>query len=337
MFNGTSLVDPGAWFQGEFREGMTLKENAWFVLLRQRGYRLHVVQSTGFRYLEPGGEGTYPGDTISEFEPQDLPAIARAPLTTSQKVPFLLGTYIRLSFFLKKFARGFDRFKDSALGQSLPLPDWHLEGTLLAPFSAMNSTEKFIGDLAGAGPGQAWLVHLLSPHSPFGFRGDCSLEPDFSRWLLSRDPQADPLRNTPSSRAARYPLYLEQMRCIHRKMAEAFDLLKSRGLWEDSLVIVHGDHGSRISLHQVLPANADILPASDYPDQFSTLFAVKLPGGKARYDSRQLPLDHLFGRMLLEGEEPGNPALEADPRVFLQERYDRMIEVPLPAFGRSLP
>ena len=53
----------------------------------------------------------------------------------------------------------------------------------------------------------------------------------------------------------------------------------------------------------------------------------------ARYDDRLLSLDRLFGKMILDGEDPEDPDLQAHPKVFLQESNNRLVETPLVPFG----
>ena len=49
-------------------------------------------------------------------------------------------------------------------------------------------------------------------------------------------------------------------------------------MWEDAVVILHGDHGSRLNLVEPLPQYEDQLRSRDYMDAFPTLLAVRRPG-----------------------------------------------------------
>jgi len=332
LLNGVASSELSHWFSGGFTRGALLESNAWFDILRARGYRFHVVQSDYLKYLDTNLMDGSGGDTVFEFGTHNLVAFADAPLSVSQKIPFVLGTYFRLSYFLKSLAEGFDRLKASTWGGRLPLPDWYLSGTRIGPLEAMNTLDRLCADLEKAGPGQAWFAHIMMPHFPYGFRGDCTLEPDVRRWLEARDFMADPMRNTPDSRAERYALYLEQVKCVQQKLQDAFDSLDRRGLWDEALVVVHGDHGSRISLWEGIPVNAQKMSPADYADLFSTFFAVKGPDIPAESGDRLLPVDHLFRALVLEGRPSGDPALEADPQVYLIYKDEMMGAAPLPPF-----
>lgn len=331
MLNGTSSDQAGKYFDGGFVKGMTLRENAWFDLLRSRGYRMHLVQAMAMRYGDPQEENWGSHDTVIDYNARDLPAFHSGNLPVSQRISVVLHSYVRLSFLLKTSGRVFAGLNGSRMAGALPWPEIPLGNTRTVLLSAYNAADSLGEDLAGAGPGQAWFVHLLAPHFPYGLKPDCSVE-DVSLWVESMNDQVSPARNTPDSRALRYHRYFEQVLCIQTKMMEMFDQLERLGLWDEALVVVHGDHGSRISLQHGIPQNRDLLVASDHADLYSTFFAVKFPGGSARYDSRPLPLDRIFGRLLLEGKNPGDPDLEAHPNVYLQEGDVRLVPTPLLPF-----
>ena len=103
------------------------------------------------------------------------------------------------------------------------------------------------------------------------------------------------------------------------------------------MVIIHGDHGSRISLWPPVPGVKDKLAATDYMDGFSTLFAVKGPGIVEGYHRQLLPIDHLFRRLIREGLPPDDPELENNPWVYLMDLDKLMIKQPMPPFAHGRP
>jgi hypothetical protein len=62
------------------------------------------------------------------------------------------------------------------------------------------------------------------------------------------------------------------------------------------VVIVHGDHGSRIPLHDPDTANVAVMQPADLSDAFSTLFAIRAPAIAPGYDRRFAPINELVGR-----------------------------------------
>jgi hypothetical protein len=78
--------------------------------------------------------------------------------------------------------------------------------------------------------------------------------------------------------------------------------IKQAGLFEDSIIIVHGDHGSRFSIHYPSLNNLDAMAPDDYLDCFSTLFAVKRPNLPSGRDVASRAVDELFQETLNVGD-----------------------------------
>jgi arylsulfatase A-like enzyme len=123
-------------------------------------------------------------------------------------------------------------------------------------------------------------------------------------------------RNTAQSRAVRYPLYLEQVICTHRKLNELFEEMMRHGVYEDAIIIIQGDHGSRIDTGPPRPGVLN-LSERDFIDGFSTLYAIKLPGLNPGYDRRALPIDELFTRHIRDGKLPPGADWAPPPLVYL--------------------
>ena len=110
------------------------------------------------------------------------------------------------------------------------------------------------------------------------------------------------------------------------------DALKTRGTFEDAIIIVHGDHGSRIVLVEPRTENKDRLSRQDFYDAFSTLYAVKLPGTAPGYDTRMMALPELLQKTA-SGDINASTKTEADtrPTVFLRNLGKLGLqEVPMP-------
>jgi hypothetical protein len=46
-------------------------------------------------------------------------------------------------------------------------------------------------------------------------------------------------------------------------------------MWDRSIIVIHGDHGSRIAKNRTDVLNREILTAEDYRDTYSTFFVYK--------------------------------------------------------------
>jgi hypothetical protein len=336
MLNFASAGVPGHFLGGVFKQGVLLENNLWFDLLHEQGYRIHMLESSYMRFFDPGENGVNPyGDTRLSFTTSTIKPIENADLTVSQKIPFILSTYFTRSYFLKLAGGTYSSLSYSNLGGSLGLPRWDLHGNYPGALAALQVMDIFKEQLHQAGPGQAFFAHILLPHSPYGFDRDGRMELQPGKWLYSHDYSLAPRNNTPEGRSVRYPLYLDQMIFLQSRLDDMFQILKDKGLWERAVVIIHGDHGSRISLWPPIPSLKDVAVATDYMDSYSTLFAVKGPGIKEGYNRQLLPIDSLFGRLLRDGTPPGDPELESNPWVYLQDMDKLMVKQPMPTFAHG--
>jgi len=220
------------------------------------------------------------------------------------------------------------------------LSDWDRADGLVSPLTSMKAMARLTDDMAAAEPGQAVFAHLLLPHFPYAFDEDCSITPMGRTWLNSFEKSVHPARNDAESRSMRYPLYLAQIKCTNLKLAGLFAALQEAGVWDNSIIILHGDHGSRLNLTNPLPENAAEMSATDYMDAFGTLLAVKLPGQSGGVNRMPVPLDDFFAKVLLAPEAPWPPlpyepdsSVVSEPWVFLNDRKTRLEKQILPSFS----
>lgn len=139
-----------------------------------------------------------------------------------------------------------------------------------------------------------YFAHFLMPHSPSVLNADC--EPEL-RWVAPyylaelkglAGPELD------AARAQYYGFYLEQVTCLMRTLDNFFTQLKQAEAFEGATIVVHGDHGSRISAGR-LPAN---LSRRDLIDNYSTLYAIKAPNVDPGVDQRQISIQRLSAEYL---------------------------------------
>jgi hypothetical protein len=144
-------------------------------------------------------------------------------------------------------------------------------------------------------PGNAYFAHVLLPHAPTIFREDCSIDYDSESW--TRWPHSGgKVSNSTESRLSRHAKIVPQIRCALKLLDDFFKELKASGLYDRATIIVHGDHGT--SAFQTRPSayTMEQLDDLDLREAFSTLFAVKLPGGTSRIDEEIVSLNVLMAR-----------------------------------------
>ena len=77
----------------------------------------------------------------------------------------------------------------------------------------------------------------------------------------------------------------------YRRLDDLFRRMQAAGIFNDSILILHGDHGARLGLHSPRVRDHADLTENDYVDALSTLFATRIP---RRYDPSLHAIDHLL-------------------------------------------
>jgi hypothetical protein len=113
-----------------------------------------------------------------------------------------------------------------------------------------------------------------------------------------------------------------------------FQAWQKAGIFDRLVIVMHGDHGSKIVEHRARAGNEQKLSRADYVDTFSTLFAVKEPGVPAGYNRRILAAQELLEEVVARQTGHHHTYTETIPYVLLSAaRGKPMLRQPLPAFG----
>jgi len=351
LLNFSNSLNSSVYYAGEFAAGMSMRRNAYFGEMIGRGYRVNVYQSDymDFCNLERAGGAVVANvSACHEYALETISSIETAPLAVAQKARVILAMFSRLSFLMTESQAGYEFSRRFLANLGLTLPEWNRDQGRVSSVSAMSVFERLQQDLAEAEPGSLFFAHLLLPHSPYAYDDRCELKQNIKGWLNGWLRAPNGRRNDTASRKRRYPLYLDQVACTHRKLAEVFEAMQRRGQFDDAIIIVQGDHGSRIDLGSPRHRIARSLSKRDYVDAFSTLYAIKLPGSGPVYDRRILPIDVLLARHIRDGELPPGTEWAPKPVVHLSRsdnpkaRRKRaagalpsMVEHPLPRFSHG--
>ena len=288
-----------------------LTDSAYFRHLSNLGYRLHVYQSDHLDYCRVPAVSyaacyRYKGNSIGSLLPASLPTLERAQ--------FILNSFMAASTYLHKLRAKYDELSGS-LGVEI-LPQLDNPVSRVGPLAVLPVLGQLERDLASASRGHAFFAHLLIPHYPYVLDESCRVRPQVEQWLsnLASTREGAP-PNSAATRAERYQKYFAQIRCQQTLLERVFAAMKAAEVWRDAVVIVHGDHGSRIVRHLPIATNGALLTQSDFGDAFSTLFAVRSPGKEPLVvrgarplqellsEALQLPLDPLPARVYLRSED----------------------------------
>jgi hypothetical protein len=315
---------------GEIADRYRVTRNAYFDRLANLGYAVRVHQPD---YLDLC-TGQIPPTSCHTYNAKSLDVLQRLPASTSEKASVIAGTYLARAEAYRRVKRTYRGVSQRLEASGIELPAWDWERGNAAPLSSMPLFDTVATELSKAQRGDFLFAHLLIPHYAYVYDTGCRPRPP-SQWLARKSGgEADVsggFSNTRSGRARRYALYFEQMVCAQQKIGQLLDAIPS-SLREDAIVIIQGDHGSRISLVDPVTVAASQLAASDYADHFSTLFAVRSPHLEPAYDTTRTPITCLL-RTLVEHDFQSLTGLDgcsAPNVVFLQDSTKPRA---LPSFG----
>jgi len=298
------------------REPAQMLANATISQLHERGYQVHAVQTEFLDLCHVAGQSVV--EECATYTLNTIASIRGLPVGTRTKAGMILGMFLQRSELYGRLRRAFG---------------WQ-EPRRVSAVSTMQASDSIVSMLRRARPGDAYLIHLMLPHYPYTFDSECRMRPDPNRWLDASAPAAAPRQNTLDSRRVRYPLYLEQLDCTQKLVSRMLDALVEAGVYDQSIVMVHGDHGSRIDTVPPVSPFLDELRPQDYVDAFSTLFVAKLPGVPGGTDRRVLPLEELTAAVARDERLPEGTASQPS-WVWVDVGSERLEQRPLPSFSHG--
>lgn len=187
------------------------------------------------------------------------------------------------------------------------------------------STNKFIDFLGEGKRGNAYFIHLLLPHSAYLLDETCSYNYDGN---FFKEEKVDII----------YERYKKQIQCTHTLIDKILDKLDSNDQAQDSTVVIHGDHGSRIPWKRDGTVS---FSTEEYIQWYSTFFSIRYPDVVPGYDRRPFSLDELL--QISSQLKPDFKALEVKPEKFVysfprkdeKNRYAPHEKYTLPPFAKG--
>ncbi|MDA9982942.1 LTA synthase family protein [Gammaproteobacteria bacterium] len=250
-----------------------MRTNALFDVLKRLGYRFNVYQTSHLDFCQSHVEKV---DRCWTYAHPNVHSVREAG-----------GLLTRVSMLSRVIL-----MQSSVLAKAVK--QWPVD-----PMVAVHDPLIFSNlqdDLFANPGGYTFLAHVLLPHNPFVYLHDCSVD-------YSTAPSMRAARTTLSQNEApgaaevheyRTMRYFEQMECALLSLKNIFDEMKVRGMFEKSIIVLHGDHGSGMTRYPPNIVYHDKLTWEDYRANYSTLFAVKIPGHGFAIDKRALPLEVLL-------------------------------------------
>ena len=119
--------------------------------------------------------------------------------------------------------------------------------------------------------GEVKFAHILLPHDPYMLAADCTVKPE-SEWLDEHGPGAV---------ASREIGYADQVRCLQQRLDRLIETLDLTPAGREAIVLIHGDHGSRIAPTQPF-IDGPQLSRRELLMSYSTFYAIRVPGESGR-------------------------------------------------------
>ena len=292
--------------------GVEVGPNAHFTALKEQGYRLTIFQSDYADYCT----GTAFARCVT-YDSSSLTPTLEVPMSPAERTQLIALKFLSLSDMFKGAAKGWN-----AAAKVLPLHPYDSDAkgsSTVGSIEAMNALAERMNEVR---PGDAIFAHLLLPHYPYAVDRGCA----YLAWTdwKNRHPRI-PIEQ-------RRLAYYEQVRCAMAKVLSLVDLF-SRAAGPNSIVIIHGDHGSRITSTDPYENNLARLRPADLEAGYSTLFAVRAPGIARAFVPQRAPTSQLLRDFTASDfsaaprPEPGQATVE----IVARRSKKPTREVPLPA------
>lgn len=271
LVNFTSEPESHYYFNGN----SNLTQNTYFKLMAEKGYRIRVYQfDSMINYCETH---QYPIESCFDYPATNLNSILGLGIPSKDKFLFMLKSYLLWSQAYEMLI-GTYQYEIlpffQKIGVNLPSWAWYQSRTSAVYIPLI--FQKIARDVKQHSDGTLFYAHILGPHNPYVYDANCQLIKNPMKWQINIS--ADPNPNTPATRAMRYALYENQVRCVTKQVQLLIDDLKQEGIYNKTIIIVNGDHGARITERVPLVDANKKLNLQSYHDCFDAFFAVKMPG-----------------------------------------------------------
>lgn len=297
-----------------------VEDNAYFDEMSSRGYRTAVFQNSYMDFC--ANKSVDQCETFDSFDPAwkdsagvDSPTLrvslwrnvlrAYSPSFTSQLGEKILDRVYALGPN-KEGLQGFDGGRYDAHR----FPEWF---------------DRFTRFTAAVPRGTHVFAHFLVPHAPYVLLESCVVSGKVDNgYFLSRQPHAEQA----GMRRDFYERYLGQVRCVENKLDHFMAAINRSENFRDAVIIIHGDHGSRISSGDLIEDYTE----RDFVDNYGAFFAIRSPFVPAGVDCEFVSLPEIFRRYAAQNVEKRSG--QALPVVVLSRRTGNpKLEAPMPLFG----
>lgn len=188
--------------------------------------------------------------------------------------------------------------------------------------------ERFVGFVERVPRGTHVFAHFMMPHAPYLMSPDCTITGDGGAgyYLAERFPDA---ASRELARRQYYKAYVTQLHCVVNRIGTFLDAVQRNPALRDARILIHGDHGSRISSGNRI----EDYRREDFISNYATYFAIRAPDVEAGADCRFLSLAEAF-RAHVGAQNPAAIDRPTPPVLVQSKAGDNVrVEASMPRFG----
>jgi hypothetical protein len=298
----------------------SVADNAYFDDMARRGYRTVVFQSNYIDFC--ANENVDLCETLDSFDPGK----DSAGLDTPTRRVSLWQTVLR----------AYEPSYTSKLGERLVARAYGLKTRDAEVIGAGGRYDvhrfpewfdRFTRFTSNVPRGTHVFAHFLVPHAPYLLLESCVVSGKLEN---VRELNRFPVTEREKKRLEYYENYFGQVRCVANKLDDFMTALGKSDKFRDAVVVIHGDHGSRISVSDVL----EDYGKRDFVDNYAAFFAVRSPAAPAGLDCEFTSLPEVFRRYMQPGAAAAPRSGPHLPVIVLSRNAgNNKVEAPMPAFG----
>lgn len=221
----------------------------------------------------------------------------------------------RLTLFALTLSREFAVIQDLARLTWRWARDW--TWSIRSPIGTQSVEPLFADAISEIDSGSYVFFHSLATHSPYVMQSSCTVAA-IDAWITEGG------NNSPHGKTEALKRYTNQIECSLSYLDSVISRIDGNPMLEDALLIIHGDHGSRLSLEKAHYK----MSRQDIDDNFSTLFAVRHKSIRPGTSSVPVTLDVLLKHYVQDGNL--EPILNAEAAfIYLYQSDGTLLEHPL--------
>ena len=279
--------------------------------LQDLGYNLSIYQSD---YLDFCHE-VAARSSCTTYPVVNLKLIEKSSLPFYVKIENLLAVLIRQSTVISSGYRLLTNFFGIDYLRYLVSPNVNI--------SALDSISN---EASSNNKGVAYIAHVFAPHYPYQYDENCELVHEVIDYQLPRG-----IINNEKAQVRRQKNYFKQVRCVYKKLEQLLGSLQNSGILANSIVIIQGDHGSRISANSLILkdnlSNLADITSDEITNHYSTLYAVKMPNYNLLANNDLLPLEVLLAQSLNQALHTNIKVPKDFPFIYLRTNSSRLYKL----------